>query len=112
MFKSFTTTGIGSLPHKDPAEACRIIFDHVDIPFWPQLPHRSFHELMVPQYSEGFPFVSIAGEDVTVKKADESELSAFYEAVANKSGFPISKDYAEGLYTFVDILKQKAEKAE
>jgi hypothetical protein len=110
MFQSFNTTGIGSLPHTDAAEACRIIFDHVDIPFWPQLPHRSFHELMVPQYSEGFPFVAIDGEDVFVKKPDEADLAAFYEAVANKSGFPISKEYAEGFYAFIDILKEKGEK--
>jgi methionine synthase II (cobalamin-independent) len=110
MFQSFNTTGIGSLPHTDPVEACRIIFDYIDIPFWPQLPHRSFNELMVPQYSEGFPFVTIEGEDVTVKKADEAELAAFYEAVANKSGFSISKDYAAGFYTFVDMLKEKGQK--
>ncbi|KPJ97935.1 MAG: hypothetical protein AMK71_12255 [Nitrospira bacterium SG8_35_4] len=110
MFQSFNTTGIGSLPHTDPAEACRVIFDHVDIPFWPQLPHRSFHELMVPQYSEGFPFVTIEGEDVTVKKPDETELSAFYEAVGKKSGFPISKEYAAGFYAFVDMLKEKGQK--
>ncbi len=107
MFQSFNTTGIGSLPHTDPVEACRVIFDHIDIPFWPQLPHRSFNELMVPQYSEGFPFVTIEGEDVTVKKPDEAELAAFYEAVANKSGFPISKEYAAGFYAFVDMLKEK-----
>jgi hypothetical protein len=110
MLKTFNTTGIGSLPHTDPAEACNIIFDSVDIPFWPQLPHRNFLELMVPQYSEGFPFVKIKGEDVYVSKAEEPELSAFYEAVANKSGFPISQEYAAGFYTFVDMLKEKGQR--
>lgn len=110
MLETFNTTGIGSLPHTDPTEACNVIFDSVDIPFWPQLPHRNFLELMVPQYSEGFPFVKIKGEDLYVGKAEESELSAFYEAVANKSGFPISQKYAAGFYTFIDILKEKGQR--
>ena len=107
MFQTFSTTGIGSLPHTDPAEACRIILDSVDIPFWPQLPQRSFLELMVPQYSEGFPFIRIEGEDIHVEKAEEEALSAFYEAIANKSGFPISEEYAAGFYAFLNILKQQ-----
>ena len=107
MFQSFSTTGIGSLPHTDPAEACKIILDSVDIPFWPQLPQRSFLELMVPQYSEGFPFVRIEGEDIHVEKAEEEALSAFYEAIANKSGFPISEEYAAGFYAFLNILKEQ-----
>lgn len=104
MFQSFSTTGIGSLPHTDPVEACKVIFDHVDIPFWPQLPHRSFLELMVPQYSEGFPFVKIEGENIYVEKADDTVLTKFYEDIANNTGFPTSKEYAAGLFAFIDIL--------
>jgi methionine synthase II (cobalamin-independent) len=107
MFQSFNTTGIGSFPHTDPDEACKVILESVDIPFWPQLPHRSFHELMVPQYSEGFPFIKIEGEHIYINTAEENELSEFYEAIANKTGFPISEDYAAGLYAFLDILKHQ-----
>ncbi len=107
MFKAFNTTGIGSLPHTDPAEACNIILDSVDIPFWPQLPHRSFRESMGSQYSEGFPFVRIDGDNLHVDTAEEAELSTFYEAIANKTGFPISREYAAGLHAFIDILKQR-----
>ena len=107
MFQSFNTTGIGSLPHTDPVEACNIILDSVDIPFWPQLPHRSFLELMAPQYSEGFPFVRIEGENMRVEQAEAAALSAFYEAIADKAGFPVSKEYAAGLYAFIDILERK-----
>ncbi|KPK36066.1 MAG: hypothetical protein AMK70_03725 [Nitrospira bacterium SG8_35_1] len=106
MFQSFHTTGIGSLPHTDPEEACRVILDSVDIPFWPQLPHRSFLELMVPQYSEGFPFIRIEGENVIVQQPDEP-AATFYEAVAGRQGFPISEEYAAGLYAFIDILKKE-----
>jgi hypothetical protein len=110
MFQRFNTTGIGSLPHSDPEEACRIILDSVDIPFWPQLPHRSFLELMVPQYSEGFPFVRIAGEDIHIEDADEVKVAEFYESVAGKSGFPISAEYAAGLPVFLDMLKRQGRK--
>ncbi len=107
MFQSFNSTGIGSLPHLDAAEACRVILDSVDIPFWPQLPHRSFLELMVPQYSEGFPFVKVEDEDIYAGEADEKELSRFYEAAADNSGFPISEKYAAGFYAFLNIISKE-----
>ncbi len=110
MLKSFSTTGIGSLPYSDPIEACKVIFSSVEIPFWPQLPHRSFLELMVPQYSEGFPFVKIEGEHIYVGKPDEQASAVFYEAIDKKEGFPISPEYAAGWHTFIDILRKKGEK--
>ncbi len=110
MFQSFSTTGIGSLPHSDSLEACRVIFDSVDIPFWPQLPHRSFLEFMVPQYSEGFPFIKIEGENIHIEKGREQAVASFYEAIEREEGFLISKKYAAGLYTFIDILKKNKQK--
>jgi hypothetical protein len=111
MLQSFGTTGIGSLPHSDPLEACRVIFDSVNIPFWPQLPRRSFLELMVPQYSESFPFIKIEDGNIhTLEKIDEAALASFYEAVESKSGFLISKEYAAGLYAFIDILAKNKQK--
>ncbi len=107
MFQSFNSTGIGSLPHLDAEEACRVILDSVDIPFWPQLPHRSFLEQMVPQYSEGFPFVKTEDEDIYAGPADEKELAAFYEAIANNAGFPISEEYSTGFYAFLKILDEQ-----
>jgi hypothetical protein len=110
MFQSFNTTGIGSLPHTDPVEACKLILDSIDIPFWPQLPHRSFFELMVPQYSEGFPFIKIEDENIHIEQAEEQAVSAFYEAVAEQAGFPMSREYAAGFHTFIDILEQRGRK--
>jgi hypothetical protein len=53
---SFHATGIGTLPHTDEHEAFQLIRrEFPSIPFWPQLPNRSFREGMVIQYSEGFP---------------------------------------------------------
>src|SRR3972149_11629131 len=101
MFQSFSTTGIGSLPHSDPLEACRVIFDSVDMPFWPQLPHRNFLELMVPQYSEGFPFTKIQGENIHVEKADEQAAASFYEAIDRKKVLHTSNEYDPSLYAFI-----------
>jgi methionine synthase II (cobalamin-independent) len=107
MFQSFNTTGIGSLPHTDPVEACKIILDSVDIPFWPQLPHRGFHESMVPMYSEGFPFIRIEGDHVLLVPGEEGAVTEFYEKIANNSGFPISREYSAGFHAFLDILDKQ-----
>ncbi|MBI5124339.1 MAG: hypothetical protein HZA72_02860, partial [Candidatus Omnitrophica bacterium] len=56
----FEATGIGSLPFKDPEKACRVVFENFkSIPFWPQLPKRSYKEHMYCQFSEGMPGVVI-----------------------------------------------------
>jgi hypothetical protein len=107
MFQSFNTTGIGSLPHTDPVEACRIVLDSVDIPFWPQLPHRSFLESMVPQYSEGFPFIRIEGDLVRLVPGEEQEVTEFYEGIAGNAAFPISKEYSAGFHAFLEILDKQ-----
>lgn len=107
MFQSFNTTGIGSLPHTDPVEACKVILDSVDIPFWPQLPHRSFLESMVPMYSEGFPFIRIEGDHVRLVPGEEGAVTEFYEKIADNSGFPISREYSAGLHAFLEILDKQ-----
>ncbi|MBI5486553.1 MAG: hypothetical protein HY905_04400 [Deltaproteobacteria bacterium] len=57
---SFATTGIGSLPVVDPAEALAILRGaELDVPFWPQLPRRSFLESMVPQAARPIPFLRV-----------------------------------------------------
>ncbi len=109
MFGAFTTTGIGSLPFKEPERAVELILKSCDIPFWPQLPARSFKELMIPQYSEGFPGIKLHEEtsQIVLEDTTQETLNSFYEACANEIDFPISPDYAEGFYAFVDALKGK-----
>ena len=101
-------TIIGSMPYKDPAEACRIITRFLkDIPIWPQLPNRSFKENMYAQYSEGFPGAVVEDNKIYVKRAADSTkaLEELYTAdIANDSDkFPISPDYAAGLYEFLSL---------
>lgn len=107
MFKPLSTTGIGSLPHLDPAEACRLVFETFDIPFWPQLPRLSFLEWMIPQYSEGMPFISIdqGHGDIFVTRDDSDELERFYETCSAECRIAISEDYARGLHTFLKMIR-------
>jgi len=101
-------TGIGSLPHKSPKEACEFILNNfINIPFWPQLPKAGFLESMYAQYSEGMPCVVIDREKERIYfKIDEDitgELEKFYEKIIadDVDYFKISPEYAAGLHHFL-----------
>ena len=113
MFSPFSTTGIGSLPFLEPEEAVELVFKGCDIPFWPQLPRRSFREFMIPQYSEGFPGIREDQQkgEVKVSEVTQDELNVFYEAAASGREFPISPKYAAGFYAFEDALRGRKLKA-
>lgn len=109
MFTPFATTGIGSLPHKDAEEACRLVLDTFDIPFWPQLPKLSFRESMISQFSEGMPSIRIDDqrERIWVEKGRSDDLTDFYKTYSEDWGSSISERYAKGLYIFAGLLKDK-----
>ncbi len=109
---NFLATGIGSVPLKDAAGGCRMIMDNFpQIPFWPQLPRRSFLEEMLVQYSEGLPGAVIQIKDkrlfVDMQKMQE-ELVNFYTKYleGTPDDFAISPEYAEGLYTFLGLGRE------
>lgn len=100
-------TAIGSLPHTDPRKACSLVAKYLpEIPFWPQLPKRSFLENMYAQYSEGFPGLVIEKEKtyVNLSKDFEKPLEKLYAAyLENKiEEFAIGERYAAGLYEFIN----------
>jgi len=106
----YLATGIGSFPHKDEREALRLIhgnFSH--IPFWPQLPKRSFKEGMVLQYSEGFPSLKWNEKDqrvwVDTSAGFDKEVEKFYQTLedGNLKPFEITEDFAKGLQIFRDL---------
>jgi len=107
--RPFLTTGIGSLPHTDPYEAVNLVLSTFDIPFWPQLPKISFREQMIPQYTEGLPFVKIDEGKKTVfaERGRTDELERFYESVRDDMRLAISESYAEGLHVFLQVTKGK-----
>jgi methionine synthase II (cobalamin-independent) len=99
-------TIIGSMPHTDPVKACALIARFLkDIPAWPQLPRRKFEENMYVQYSEGFPGIVVENGRVYVDTSKDytKALESLYTAYLNDdaSKFPVSKDYAAGLYAFL-----------
>ena len=107
MFIPFMTTGIGSLPHTNPEEACVLTLDTFDVPFWPQLPQLSFHESMIPQFSEGIPLLKIdeKKEKIWIERDNSDALAKFYETYAEDWKIAISESYAKGLYTLIEIIK-------
>jgi len=111
---NFDATGIGSLPFKTPDEALSVIFDNLKtIPFWPQLPRRSFLESMYVQYSEGIPGVIIDDAKKTIY-VDSAKAFAGIETAYTKylegdfEFFRISKPHAEGLYAFMNKFNSSA----
>ena len=100
-------TAIGSMPHKDPKTACALVVKYLpEIPFWPQLPKRSFLENMYAQYSDGFPGLVIDQDRIYVNLSEglEKPLETLYTAYIenNIEAFAIGERYAAGLYEFID----------
>jgi hypothetical protein len=98
---------VGSLPHTDTKTACELGLSKLDIPTWPQLPRRSFLENMYVQYSERFPGVVIADEQIYIDRERDldPELEVLYIAylMDNLEHAAISGDYAAGLHCFLDM---------
>ena len=108
---NFEATGIGSVPFQDAKPACRAIFDNFrEIPFWPQLPKRSFLENMYVQFSEHIPGLVLDANNKTVH-IDTSKVVSSIEEVYGKyvendiDFFAISKEYASGFYEFLECIK-------
>ena len=109
----FSATGIGSFPHKDEKEAFPLVLENFpEIPFWPQLPKRSFLEGMIVQYSQGFPNLKW---DEKKQKIWVDTAMGFDQAVDRFYGwlergelepFQIKEDFAKGL-RFIEILASK-----
>lgn len=95
----------GSLPHTDPAVACQLMIDRLDIPAWPQLPRRSFRESMAVQFSERFPGLVVSGEQIYVDRGRDLSfgLEQLYMAyLTDDLEFgAIDPDYAAGLSHFL-----------
>lgn len=107
-------TGVGSLPHTSPDEACNLVFRYFkdDIPFWPQLPKRDFKENMYVQFSQGLPGVVIdqAEKKIYINTDQDNyakALEAAYEHYLSDDldYFAVGRDYAGGFYEFIKRIK-------
>jgi len=106
---NFEATGVGSVPFKDPRQACEIIFgDFPSIPFWPQLSRGSYLENMYVQFSERLPGLVLDENNKTIR-IDTSKVAADIENVYAKyldgdiEFFRISEDHARGFYEFLRL---------
>ncbi len=109
----FITTGIGSFPHQDEKEVFRLILKNFpEIPFWPQLPKRSFLEGMVLQYSEGFPSLRWNEKEqkvwVDTSQGFDKEFEKFYQRLEEGGfePFQITEDFAKGLRILKDLSSE------
>jgi methionine synthase II (cobalamin-independent) len=108
----FLTTGIGSLPYIDAEKSAERIFKTFDIPFWPQLPKRSFKENMYSQFSQGLPGLVIDEKkrviNVDTTKDLSEGLARIYEAYisGDYNAFGIQGEFAEGFYAFIKVAKR------
>jgi len=104
-------TSIGSLPFVDVDQAIDLIFRSCpEVPFWPQLPNRSFPEGMYVQCLEGVPAVRVdtdAGKVYVDTDAVEG-IEGFYEDFNNGSSdsFSISEKRAPGFYRLLERLPE------
>ncbi|MFH1651906.1 MAG: methionine synthase [Chloroflexota bacterium] len=101
-------TMIGSMPQKDPGEACALVAKYLrDVPAWPQLTRRSYLEDMNVQFSEGFPGVVVGENKIHVDRSQDltAQMERLYAAyLAGDAGsFPIGADYAAGLHRFLAL---------
>ena len=109
---NFEATGIGSVPFKDPRQACDIIFSNFpEIPFWPQLSRLSYMENMYVQYAERVPGIVLDEKNKaihidTAKASDEIELVYEKYLEGDIEFFKISEGRAAGFYKFLDFAKK------
>ncbi|MBU1912637.1 MAG: hypothetical protein KKB22_03795 [Candidatus Omnitrophica bacterium] len=108
----FLTLGIGSLPYIDAAESVEMVFKGFDVPFWPQLPKKSFKENMYTQFSQGLPGLIVDEKKRTIHIDNSGDLSeeiaGIYEAYisGNFDQFGITQGHAEGFYAFIKAARK------
>jgi hypothetical protein len=111
--KSFLVTGVGSLPQKDALSAINFVFEALSyqIPFWPQLPQKSFLENMYVQFSEKFPglVVDEAQKTVSVNTDGQPYMDALEECFNKVQAddvdyFSLSNGHAQSFHLFTQRL--------
>lgn len=101
-------TAIGSMPHTDATEACRLMLKYLpQFPCWPQLPRRSPKENMYLQFSEGFPGLVVDGDKLRIEQT--ADFDAALESLLTTGdddfeAYEISRDHAAGLYALPALL--------
>jgi hypothetical protein len=105
-------TAIGSLPHKDPGQAVKVVLENIpNAPAWPQLPANGLNEQMEAQYSEGIPRVVLNREKgrmyIDTTGDTSADLAEFYERYCAEDieALRITPAFSQGIYALESALE-------
>ena len=105
-------TAIGSLPHKDPEQAVKVVLQNIpNAPTWPQLPAIGLNEQMEAQYSESIPRVVLDHEKgrmyIDTSGDTSADLAEFYEKYCadDFEAFRITSAFSQGIYALESALE-------
>ena len=109
----FIAAAIGSLPHADAKTACQFIMSNFkEMPFWPQLPKRSFMENMYVQYSSELPGLVVDEPNKRIYIRRDGDITDKIEKVYEKylqdnpNDFAMAENCAKGFYEFIRTFKK------
>lgn len=94
------TTGVGSLPHRDPRRAAEFALDNVALPFVPTLPRRCPAEGMVAQAVFGLPGVTLGQYGSIAVDVTRFDPAALVSVNVGNEAFG-------GLRTFLDVAAER-----
>ena len=99
------TTAMAVMPHTDVDRALETALS-LDVPFWPQLPHYSYHEDMYVQASEHFPGIVLDLENRTLGFSTDKFMVEIEETLAHfeePGYFDISDTYSVVYQRFLEL---------
>jgi methionine synthase II (cobalamin-independent) len=97
-------TGIGTLPHRDPAEAVRFVAEVCpEIPYWPQLPRRDEKESLIAQCLAGLESLVSPRGDAVGFKVRPDRVKTFVKLLERAPG-DLPRDHASGFFAFKNAL--------
>lgn len=112
-------TGVGSTPHLDAETAVNFVLETFpEVPFWPQLPRRTFRENMYVQFTEHLPGVQVQQQEERIwvdlggDWLEQAEL--FYAAflAEDPARFALSPEHAAGIYELLRRARPAAQRLE
>ena len=106
-------TAIGSLPHKDPQQAVKVVLRSIpNAPIWPQLPAFGLNEQMEIQYSEGIPARGPrSAKRAACTSTPPATPAAIWPSFTKSSApttveaFRITPEFSKGIYAMEAALK-------
>lgn len=113
---NFLSTHVGSVPHHLPDGLTDWLVKELDIPAWPQFPHRSFRESMYVQYSSNLPAIRTDADKEKIYFDTTGDLTPdlekFYSDILedNLEAFALIPDYSAGFFAMLESLEQTSGK--